>query len=1056
MNTFNELEFFIPLKREQVFTKPTDKRIYCTYQFYAEEREKMEEGIHDIEYAFEEEVFCILNQNIFNSLCSVVSEFKKLKTEHQQRLMDCFVVNFAYFSNVIKDEMKNKSSFKKCRNSIKIYFFLLEWMIDQYIDFCKETSKIVLNKKKNYNKKKKNDNDSDDGHNDDRKKNKSKNKEKEKEVKELKVEKNIETLVSALLKFVKSDFGVIFQSQLVEEELINSMIKLGFDLLEIQSKNKTLKNNSALKEKNFEYLQYIITKHSSGHSNNSIESNSLILKLTSKIVNLIFTDEQSTDNLVGFVVSSLTMSNASLTSLGHKIIHEVVDRINKEGNVESQGNGLKSVTLFLIKLSEKNAKIIYSNLSSLISFYEVDSYMVRNTLTELITNMILFIISLTAENEDTMEHHKKTKQNFIVMLFERIYDKSSHCRKTVLQCFAKLVENNCLEYPDYLKLIKEAYLRLQDEKSSVRKIALSLCNSLIGIYPSLFKQPCYLSYSEIDKVLSETTNAKLMIEKEINKLKNSKPQKSANKSKNTMDVEEVNENNNDENMDIDIKTKIEELEPKKDNLNNIIDLFSEYKEMVNLIDKIVEIAILLLGSKNLSDIIEAINLFVSLKKLNIQSANLGIKKMLLLIVKQDEKIVEVIVESYANIYFCDKDVKLQALLLVELTSGLSRSELICLKTLLKNLHKNKKISNALFKEIWMLFLRNPDVEVKKLNLTSDDLINKKKMIFYKENRLALILLNIFAEIDISILSNNSELLLKQLMTILKFDPIDWLLVNESLKATKKIYLSQKETSENCLLMITKILINHYGTSDNYWYQAMQELINTIFNIMDTPDDFCKYILIKFSKPIFDNNQVNLKLGEEGEDYDNTFTYERLAQFLFLIGHIALNLFIYCEKLELNLKKKNENQNTTDGDKKDNNAENIENEIDKIGGGKEAEIEYDIFLLQKLIEDDLLYNSVIAKFTPLVTNIAESIFTFDFEENKNNVIKSVYKTALLSLTKMMCISKRFCEKNLSLLFSIVSNDSIPSDIKCNIITSFGDLINRFPNLLNTEMDKIFKK
>lgn len=774
--------------------------------------------------------------------------------------------------------------------------------------------------------------------------------------------------------------------------------------------------------------------------------------MTSKIVNLIFTDEQSTDNLVGFVVSSLTMSNASLTSLGHKIIHEVVDRINKEGNVESQGNGLKSVTTFLIKLSEKNAKIIYSNLSSLISFYEVDSYMVRNTLTELITNMILFIITLTAENEDTMEHHKKTKQNFIVMLFERIYDKSSHCRKTVLTCFAKLVENNCLEYPDYLKLIKEAYLRLQDEKSSVRKIALSLCNSLIGIYPSLFKQPCYLSYSEIDKVLTETSNAKMQLEREINKLKN--PAKALNQGKNSMDVEILD----DDNRDLETKGKIEELESKKENLSNIIDLFSEYKEMVNLIDKIVEIAILLLGSKNLSDIIEAINLFVSLKKLNIQSANLGIKKMLLLIVKQDEKIVEVIVESYANIYFADKEVKLQALLLIELTSGLSRSELICLKTLLKNLHKNKKISNSLFKEIWMLFLRNPDVEVKKLNLTSEDLINKKKMIFYKENRLALILLNIFAEIDISILSNNSELLLKQLMTILKFDPIDWLLVNESLKATKKIYSIQKETSESCLLMITKILINHYGTSDNYWYQAMQELINTIFNIMDTPDDFCKYILIKFSKPIFDNNQVNFKLGEEGDDYENTFTYERLAQFLFLIGHIALNLFIYCEKLEINLKKKNENQATTDVDKKDdqNNAENIENEIDKIGGGKEAEIEYDIFLLQKLIEDDLLYNSVIAKFTPLVTNIAESIFTFDFEENKNTVIKSVYKTALLSLTKMMCISKRFCEKNLSLLFSIVSNDSIPSDIKCNIITSFGDLINRFPNVLSSEMDKIFKK
>ena len=46
---------------------------------------------------------------------------------------------------------------------------------------------------------------------------------------------------------------------------------------------------------------------------------------------------------------------------------------------------------------------------------------------------------------------------------------------------------------------------------------------------------------------------------------------------------------------INIPTELNQI--INDNFNNIIDLFSEYKEMVNLIDKIVEIAILLLGSK---------------------------------------------------------------------------------------------------------------------------------------------------------------------------------------------------------------------------------------------------------------------------------------------------------------------------------------------------------------------------------------------------------------------------------------------------------------------------
>lgn len=1161
---FENIDFYLPLKRDQIFSKPSDNRLYCSDQILLEDTIEQNRYLDDLELALESDVFAIIQQKEFDTCCSFLNDFKRLSLDNKQRLMDTLVLNFSYLTQQLESKLlveSGNSSNKEIRSVIKCYLFCIDWLIEAYLDNLKDTINMKgLRNKFNRGKRNKSPSvKSDSNLSEDteikvvNKKEKSQAPAKKGGKKankadnlELIVDKDIETLSQALLRLVKSKFNILFPNQIIEDELTNLLIKICLDLLYVQSKNKSLKNNSEIKKKNFDSLHTIIGKNTSNNSNNS-GSSCLILKLTSKIVKLIYDEEQFIKNLADFIISSLNRS-ASLNTLGQKIIHEVLDTISKENNVDSQG--LKNVTNFLIYLSEKIPKVIFSNLSSLVGFYDLDSYLVRNTLTEMLTNIIISILTNNTEelDQDTKANYYKTKAGFINMLFERIYDKSPFCRKNSLQSFLKLIENNCLEYEHYKRLIVEAYSRLEDEKSSVRKIALQLCNSLIKIYPSLFKQTHYLSLVEVEKIIDQTKNAAGQLEEEISKILNKYRKKSKNKDnkEKTNQINQIDEEDNEDDEDInDIKInsnkkrdrsnsneknseakskkhkskqvkasnkmiiddedesnsnskassknvnlnskfknklneeedildklsseekeKVAELEEKFDNTSTILNLFTEYKEMVIIIDKIVDLAVLLLGSKNQSDILESIGLLVSLKKLNVQSANIGIRKMLLLIMKPEEKIVKEIVQSYREIYFSNQmPVNLQALLLIELTGSLSKSEMICLKQLLKTLFnekdKDKKINMAIFKEIWIIFLRNPDSEIKKLNITEQSELAVKRKIFLKENRIALSILNIFAEIDTSILSNNNEILLKQLKNIINLKPIDWLLVNESLKATQKIYFYKTETSNECLVLISKILVSYYGTTDNNWYQAMQELINTIFSIMDSPEEFCKYILIKLAKPIFINNKklqpnyasninLNNDMDEEDQNDDSVLTNEKLSQFIFLIGHIALNLYIYCEKLENGLKKKQDN---VQSEKK--NPNNTENEIDQIGGGKEAEIEYDAFVLQNTIEEDLLYNNLIGKFTPLVTNIARSVLTQDMI-NIHDSSKNVYKTAMLSTTKMMCISKKFCMDHLKLIFDIISADKIPTDIKCNVITALGDLINRFPNIMQSELDKIFKK
>ena len=96
----------------------------------------------------------------------------------------------------------------------------------------------------------------------------------------------------------------------------------------------------------------------------------------------------------------------------------------------------------------------------------------------------------------------------------------------------------------------------------------------------------------------------------------------------------------------------------------MIDFFKNYSQVLDNIDKVVPCITELLGSKNVSDVCESIELFVVLHKLRIQSADKGVRKMLTLIMKPEKNIRDEIIKAFKTIYFDDnlsKDVQAASL-----------------------------------------------------------------------------------------------------------------------------------------------------------------------------------------------------------------------------------------------------------------------------------------------------------------------------------------------------------------------------------------------------------
>jgi len=258
-----------------------------------------------------------------------------------------------------------------------------------------------------------------------------------------------------------------------------------------------------------------------------------------------------------------------------------------------------------------------------------------------------------------------------------------------------------------------------------------------------------------------------------------------------------------------------------------------------------------------------------LHKLRISSANYGVRKMLVLIIKNDEAIKNKVLEAYQEIYF-NKDLtpEIQALYLIDLTVGLNYSEITCLRELLKLLITNKSINLNIFKEIWKIFLRDSEVEIEKCLVTSIEEKQTKYMVLKCESRAALQILNLSAEYDNAILINHSELFTKFVYRYVTKKEKDWVIVKECLSAIQKIYGMKKDLAENCLLKLCKLVLEGYGTQDGNWYQAMQELIITIFLVSSSPEKISHYIIVKMCKPMFLN-------GENTSETQNAFMTQNI-------------------------------------------------------------------------------------------------------------------------------------------------------------------------------------
>lgn len=235
---------------------------------------------------------------------------------------------------------------------------------------------------------------------------------------------------------------------------------------------------------------------------------------------------------------------------------------------------------------------------------------------------------------------------------------------------------------------------------------------------------------------------------------------------------------------------------------------------------------------------------------------------------------------------------------------------------------------------------------------------------------------------------------------------------------------------------------------NAWFCAAEQAINAIFTISPAPEKVAMEILLGHQEGIFGSL----------EEPSNAAHSLRLSRFFFVLGHIALKLLIYTEVLSSSVRransaktvKKQESASGKDSDatsKEDSDEEEDDAIEAELGIAAQAEAETERKVAE-ISENEIVGRGMISLFTPMLLRVVAN-------EGGTYSSSVLMKSATLALCKCMCISKSFCEKHLTLLFSVLAkapNDD--QDLRANIVIALGDLAFRFPNEVEPYTPKIY--
>ncbi|KAH3665537.1 hypothetical protein OGAPHI_003723 [Ogataea philodendri] len=752
-------------------------------------------------------------------------------------------------------------------------------------------------------------------------------------------------------------------------------------------------------------------------------------------------------HLTYFQHSSVVMAELLDTLSRHYDHYQLTDEVLKEVSGrqfnENDTNGPKAISTFIIKLSELSPKVVMRQISLIAQLLDNNSFTLRCAVVEAVGN----IITTLAKSQDEYDEHKTQADSFLELLEDRFLDINPYVRSRAIQAITKLSEMSIKFVDRRLRWSKLAVRHLEDRSGIVRRNCIKLLTSLILTHPYNVMHGDRLELSVWQKRLDETKEKLKELQPDLfdDEQENEETNEQNEDERDEEDEEGDEDKDNDSEMEVDEEEedgdeeKDSEVNPKVEEktqesiasaianvdpaLVNKVSLtyqyYSDAVDFIKLIHKAANVCCELLYSKSKNEVIDSMGFFVLADAYGIENCQVGIKRMLHLVWMKGSNedgnmVVDKLIECYKSLYLSapEKSSIVQrasyiASNLIKLTFNTSVADLASLEKLLGELYAKDYIDQHVVKVLWQFF--NGEASSK------------------RQRRGAIINLGMLALVDNGIALKGLDLILA-----IGLDPQsdDWILCRFACIALRRIVPSNASANDyrmskedEAIEKLSTVLLQY--TQDGSWFGMAEEALNSVYVISSHPDLVSSKILKEKAQRVFS--------PEFDESEDKVVS---LSQLFFLIGHIGLKTIIHLEKCETDFKKKK----IASEDKKS----EQQNELDMIGGTSEDDFSDAI---QVVKEKEILYseNGLLAKFVPLLKETIMNPKEYNDER--------LQRQAILCLSKLMCISPRFCEENLGLFLKVMESSQDPV-VRSNAVLGLGDMAVCFNNVVDASKDFLY--
>ncbi|KKK17217.1 hypothetical protein AOCH_000726 [Aspergillus ochraceoroseus] len=749
---------------------------------------------------------------------------------------------------------------------------------------------------------------------------------------------------------------------------------------------------------------------------------------------------------------------------------QLSDEILKElGNKEFNSNdtrGPKSVSAFIVKLSELAPRLIIKQMTLLAKQLDSESYTLRCAVIEVCGNLIADL----SKQEERSDNYKTQINAFFDVLEERFLDINPYCRCRAIQVYMKICDLE-QKFPKRRQAVAELTARsLEDRSSNVRRNAIKLLAKLVSSHPFSVMHGGQLS-------LKEWTDRLDNVDAELNALR---PPETPGFDAGDMphvdselldDATQLPDDSpskaprmTEEEKSIAIK-KAAEQAATSELLTRLQLTRKYYNEAIRFIEVLHTASgsvSQLLSSRNKSEAIEAMDFFVVLDAYKVETARSGIRRMLRLIwtkgnSDEGKGVQTHLIDCYKGLFFEAPDsfspndaANYIARNMISLTFGSTPAELTCLEQLLSTMMKAGHISEAVIAKLWQVY----GVQKKEISRT--------------QRRGAIIVLGMIALADPEVVIKELEIMLRiglgslgrSDLVLSKYTCIALRRMVPGRQAKSKDSGIPKLTNDHPVLMKLAAIVEIVSDSKE-WYGVAEQAVSAIYALSKHPDVLCSDIVRRKTRFVFQPQlqRPSSSGSGHGEERPGTASTDSplprekassaaLSQLLFVVGHIAIKQIVHLELCELDFKRRKAEQ---EKNKPANNAAQKsdpgeDDELDLIGGTTEDDF---TDAMAHIRERELLYgeSSLLSNFGPLVAEICSNSNTYSD--------RNLQAAATICMAKLMCVSAEYCEKNLPLLITIMERSENPI-VRSNAVIALGDMAVCFNHLIDENTDFLYRR